>query len=335
MTESKLPRKRAPANVAAASSPLEWEYAPAPESRDIVRFQERYGLFVGGEQVEPLSGEWYSTIEPANEEHLAEIAQAREEDVDLAVGCGAGRLRERLVGAAAAPSGPSTSSASRAILLERSREFAVAESLNSGKPIRESRDVDVPIAAAHFFYYAGLGRQARVRVPEPPPAAARRRRPDHPLELPAADARLEDRAGARVRQHRRAEAVPHDARSPRSSSPTSAARRGCRPASSTSSPATAARAPRSSAIPGIDKIAFTGSTERRQGHPAGDRRHAASASRSSSAARPPNIVFDDCALDQAVEGIINGIYFNQGEVCCAGSRLLVQESIYEQIARAS
>ncbi|MGH3140418.1 MAG: aldehyde dehydrogenase family protein, partial [Gaiellales bacterium] len=132
---------------------LDWAYAPAPESRAIVSLEERYGLYVGGEMVEPRSGEWFTTISPADEEPLAEVAQAGPEDVDAAV--------------SAARDGFATWSelrpAERAkylfriarILQERSRELAVAESLDGGKPIKESRDVDLPLAAAHFFYHAG------------------------------------------------------------------------------------------------------------------------------------------------------------------------------------
>ncbi|MGH3104237.1 MAG: aldehyde dehydrogenase family protein, partial [Gaiellaceae bacterium] len=137
-----------------APVPSDWTYAPAPEGREIVTLEERYGLFVGGEWVEPRSGETYTTISPATEEPLAEIAQAGTADVGLAVDA----ARE------AYENGWSSLSASERakylfriarILQERSREFAVLESLNGGKPIRESRDVDLPLAAAHFFYYAG------------------------------------------------------------------------------------------------------------------------------------------------------------------------------------
>ena len=201
------------------------------------------------------------------------------------------------------------------------------ESLNGGKPIKESRDVDLPLAAAHFFYYAGWADKLEYAFPNRHAAAARRRRPDHPVELPAADARVEDRAGARRRATRvvlkPAETTPLTAlallRRPRG-------RPSSRPASSTSSPATARPARRSS-TPSVDKIAFTGSTEVGKAIQRAARRHAARSSRSSSAARRRTSSSTTRALDQAVEGIVNGIYFNQGHVCCAGSRLLVQESI--------
>ena len=139
----------------------------APESTDIVQLQDRYGLFIGGEFVEPKSGKWFATINPATEELLAEVAEAGPEDVDLAVARRAQGLRGSAGATSPGASARSTSTGSRAQLQERAREFAVLETMNGGKPIKESRDVDLPLAAAHFFYYAGLGRQARVRVPGP------------------------------------------------------------------------------------------------------------------------------------------------------------------------
>ena len=145
---------------------------------------------------------------------------------------------------------------------------------------------------------------------------------------------MEDRAGARVRATPSCSSRPRRRRSPRCSSATSCARRSCRPASSTSSPATAAPAPRSSTHDGVDKIAFTGSTEVGK---AIQRELAGTGKKLTLelGGKAANIIFDDAALDQAVEGIVNGIYFNQGHVCCAGSRLLVQESIYEPLDRRS
>ncbi len=141
---------------AAAAQPLmpAWEYAPAPESRDIVRLQDRYGLFIGGEFVEPKSGRWFPTIDPSNESVLAEIAEAGDEDVDVAVTA----ARSAYVTAWRDLPGSERAKYLYRIaraLQERAREFAVLESMNGGKPIKESRDVDLPLAAAHFFYYAG------------------------------------------------------------------------------------------------------------------------------------------------------------------------------------
>ncbi|HEY3125510.1 MAG TPA: aldehyde dehydrogenase family protein, partial [Candidatus Limnocylindria bacterium] len=131
-----------------------WEYAPAPEARDIVRLEERYGLFIGGKFVEPLSGERYTTIDPAREEPLSEVAQANKADVNRAVKAARGAFEGSWSKLRPSERAKYLFRIAR-ILQERSREFAVLESLNGGKPIRESRDVDIPLAAAHFFYYAG------------------------------------------------------------------------------------------------------------------------------------------------------------------------------------
>ena len=137
-----------------APVPLDWEYAPAPEARDIVQIRERYGLFIGGEEVEPRSGQWFPSISPSSEEQLFEVAQAGEEDVELAVEAARNAFENGWSEIAPSERAKYLFRIAR-ILQERSREFAVAESLDGGKPIRESRDVDVPLAAAHFFYYAG------------------------------------------------------------------------------------------------------------------------------------------------------------------------------------
>ena len=135
-------------------SPLEWEYAPAPEARDIVSFEERYGLFIGGEQVVPRSRKYFATISPSTEEHLAEVALAGPRDVDLAVQAARGAFEGAWSSLRPAERAKYLFRIAR-LIQERSRELAVAESLDGGKPIKESRDVDLPLAAAHFFYYAG------------------------------------------------------------------------------------------------------------------------------------------------------------------------------------
>ena len=202
------------------------------------------------------------------------------------------------------------------------------ESLNGGKPIKESRDVDLPLAAAHFFYYAGWADKLEYAFPN------RRRsrsasRADHPLELPAADALVEDRARARVRQHRRAEAggddAAHGAALLRRAAPGGAAARRRQHRHRRRPDGRGDRR-----APDVDKIAFTGSTEVGK---AIQRQLAGSGKKLTLelGGKAANIVFDDCALDQAIEGIVNGIYFNQGHVCCAGSRLFAQESIYEPL----
>ena len=309
-------------------APLEWEYAPAPEARDIVRLEERYGLFIGGELVDPLSGRWLATESPATEEHLAEVAVAGAEDVDLAVAT----ARDAFV------NGWSVISPSERakylyriarILQERSRELAVLESLDSGKPIRESRDVDVPLAAAHFFYYAGWADKLEYAFPN------RRPRPlgvagqiipwNFPLLMLAWKVAPALACGNTV------------VLKPAHTTPLTALffcdvlRQADVPPGVvnivTGDGRTGATLVRHA---GVDKIAFTGSTEIGKDI---QRAIAGTGKRLTLelGGKAANIVFDDAPLDQAVEGIINGIYFNQGEVCCAGSRLLVQESIHEQL----
>jgi aldehyde dehydrogenase (NAD+) len=315
-------------HAVSTSGPLDWEYAPAPEARDIVRFQERYGLFVGGELVEPRSKEWFPTISPATEEQLAEVALAGPEDVDAAVGAARGAFENGWSGLRPAERAKYLYRIAR-ILQERSRELAVAESLNGGKPIKESRDVDVPLAAAHFFYYAGWADKLEYAFPNRRPAplgVAGQIIPwNFPLLMLAWKIAPALAAGNTV------------VLKPAETTPLTAlifadvCRQAELPAGVvniiTGDGSTGAHLVRHR---GLDKIAFTGSTEVGK---AIQRELAGTGTRLTLelGGKAANIVFDDCALDQAIEGIVNGIYFNQGHVCCAGSRLLVQESIAEPL----
>ena len=182
-----------------------WEYAPAPESRDVVQLKSRYGLFIGGKEVAPRSGQWFTTIDPATEEPLAEVARANIEDVNQAVAV-ARRAFKRDWGDLPGRERAKYLFRIARILQERSREFAVLESLDGGKPIKESRDVDVPLGGVPLLVLRRLGGQARVRVPEHGPQTLGRGGAGHPVELPAADARVEDCARARGRQHGRSQA---------------------------------------------------------------------------------------------------------------------------------
>jgi aldehyde dehydrogenase (NAD+) len=307
--------------------PSAFEYAPAPESREIVRLEERYGLFIGGELVEPRSGEYQPTVNPATEEPLAEVAYAGPEDVDVAVTTARDALEN---GWSELPGSERAKYLFRIarILQERSREFAVLESLDGGKPIRESRDVDLPLAAAHFFYYAGWADKLEYAFPN------RRPRPvgvagqvipwNFPLLMLSWKIAPALAAGNTV-VLKPAETTPltallfcdvlRQAEVPQGvvNIITGDGRAGAELVKH----------------PGVDKVAFTGSTE------VGKEIQRAVAGTGKKltlelGGKAANIIFDDAALDQAVEGIINGIYFNQGHVCCAGSRLFVQESIYEE-----
>jgi aldehyde dehydrogenase (NAD+) len=307
---------------------FEWEYAAAPEARDIVQLRERYGLFIGGAEVEPRTGDWFASISPSTEEPLFEVAQAGEEDVGLAVA--AARAAFENGWSELAPSERSKYLFRLARLIqERARELAVAESLDGGKPIRESRDVDIPLAAAHFFYYAGWADKLEYaypgRKPRPLGVAAQIIPRNFPLLMLAWKIAPALACGNTV------------VLKPAETTPLTAMLFAdiCRQAELppgvvnlvTGDGATGAYLVQNQ---GIDKLAFTGSTE------VGKLIMRELAGRDvrmtlELGGKAANIVFDDAALDQAVEGIVNGIYFNQGHVCCAGSRLLVQESIYEPL----
>ena len=319
---SELERKQDRAPV-----PADWTYAPAPESTDIVALQDRYGLFVGGEWVEPASGEYFTTISPRDEEPLAEVAQAGSEDVDRAVGAARDAFENGWGKASAAERAKYLFRIAR-ILQERSREFAVLESLDGGKPIKESRDVDLPLAAAHFFYYAGWADKLEYafpnRTPKPIGVAGQIIPWNFPLLMLAWKVAPALASGNTV------------VLKPAETTPLTALlfcdvlRQAELPAGVvnilTGDGRTGAEIVKH---PGTDKIAFTGSTEVGK---AIQRELAGTGKKLTLelGGKAANIIFDDAALDQAVEGIVNGIYFNQGHVCCAGSRLFVQESISEQ-----
>jgi aldehyde dehydrogenase (NAD+) len=310
----------------ATPAPTSWDYAPAPESRDIVTLRERYGHFVGGEWLEPR--ETYTTISPSSEESLAEVGQATAEEVDLAV---------RSAREAFANGWSELAGSERAkylfriarILQERSREFAVLESLNGGKPIKESRDVDLPLAAAHFFYYAGwadkLDYAFANRSPKPLGVAAQIIPWNFPLLMLAWKIAPALACGNTV------------VLKPAETTPLTALLF-CDVVRQAELPPGVVNIVTGDGSTGaalvthedVDKIAFTGSTEVGK---AIQRELAGTQKRLTLelGGKAANVIFDDAALDQAVEGIVNGIYFNQGHVCCAGSRLLVQESIYEQL----
>jgi aldehyde dehydrogenase (NAD+) len=314
--------------TASLPATFEWEYAPAPEARDIVQLRERYGLFIGGEEVEPRTGEWFASISPSTEEPLFEVAQAGEADVAVAVDAARDAFENGWSELVPSERAKYLFRLAR-LIQERSRELAVAESLDGGKPIRESRDVDIPLAAAHFFYYAGWADKLEYaypgRKPRPLGVAAQIIPWNFPLLMLAWKIAPALACGNTV------------VLKPAETTPLTAMLFAdiCRQAELptgvvnlvTGDGATGAYLVQND---GIDKLAFTGSTE------VGKLIMRELAGRNvrmtlELGGKAANIVFDDAALDQAVEGIVNGIYFNQGHVCCAGSRLLVQESIYEPL----
>ncbi len=307
--------------------PSGWDYAPAPEARDIVHIDERYGYFVGGEWLEPKAT--YTTISPAYEEPLAEVGEATPEEVHAAIGAAREAFEN---GWSSLPGSERAKYLFRIarILQERSREFAVLESLNGGKPIKESRDVDLPLAAAHFFYYAGWADKLEYAFPN------RRPRPvgvagqiipwNFPLLMLAWKIAPALACGNTV------------VLKPAETTPLTAllfcdvVRQAELPPGVVNIVTGDGRAGAEIVKGDVDKIAFTGSTDVGK---AIQRELAGSGKKLTLelGGKAANIVFDDCALDQAIEGIVNGIYFNQGHVCCAGSRLFVQESIYEDVVK--
>jgi aldehyde dehydrogenase (NAD+) len=304
--------------------PVPWEYAPAPESREIVALKSRYGLFVGGKEIAPKSGQWFTTVDPATEEPLAEVARANEEDVEYAVGV-ARRAFKREWGELPGRERAKYLFRIARILQERSREFAVLESLDGGKPIRESRDVDVPLAAAHFWYYAGWADKLDYafpgRSPRPLGVAAQVIPWNFPLLMLAWKIAPALAAGNTV------------VIKPASSTPLSAMFFAdvCRQAELPPGVVNIITGPGEIGLalvkhPDVDKVAFTGSTSvgKTIGRAIAGSDKALTLELGGKAA---NIIFDDAPMDQAIEGVVNGIFFNQGEVCCAGSRLLVQESV--------
>jgi aldehyde dehydrogenase (NAD+) len=293
-----------------------------------VSLQARYGLFVGGKEIAPRGGQWFTTIDPATEEPLAEVARAGVEDVEHAVGV-ARRAFRRTWGEMPGRERAKYLFRIARILQERSREFAVLETLDGGKPIKESRDVDVPLAAAHFWYYAGWADKLEYafpgRDPKPLGVAAQVIPWNFPLLMLAWKIAPALAAGNTV------------ILKPASSTPLSALLFAdvCRQADLPPGVVNIVTGPGEIGLalvqhPEIDKVAFTGSTAvgKTIGRAVAGTDKALTLELGGKAA---NIIFEDAALDQAIEGVVNGIFFNQGEVCCAGSRLLVQESIAEPL----
>ncbi|MGC0273053.1 aldehyde dehydrogenase family protein [Pseudactinotalea sp. Z1739] len=305
-----------------------FDYAPAPESASVVDIASSYGLFINGEFTDATSGESLKTINPATEENLAEVAVAGTEDVERAVRA-ARTAYERTWGPMPGPERAKYLFRIARLLAERSREFAVLEVLDNGKPIREARDMDIPMASAYFFYYAGwadkLDYAGRGANPRPHGVAGQVIPWNFPLLMLAWKIAPALAAGNTV-VLKPAETTPltallfADLLQQADLPPgvvniiTGAGRTGADLI----------------AHPDVDKVAFTGSTKvgkqiARQ--VAGTHKQATL----ELGGKAANIIFDDAPVDQAVEGIVNGIYFNAGQVCCAGSRLLVAESVADEV----
>jgi aldehyde dehydrogenase (NAD+) len=313
-----------------ASSSVLWEYAPSLESTDHVKLASRYNLFIGGKFVEPHSGKWFETLNPATEDTLAEIAEADAEDVDRAVKAARQAYEKTWRKISASERSKYIFRIAR-LIQEKARALAVVETMNGGKPIKESRDIDIPLAAAHFFYYAGWADKLEYAFPNrnvAPLGVAGQIIPwNFPLLMAAWKIAPALAAGNTV-VLKPAETTPITALMLAEIIQEADLPPGVVNIITGAGQTGAALV----AHEDVDKVAFTGSTEvgkRIQRSIAGSKKKLTL----ELGGKAPNIVFEDAPIDQAVEGIINGIYFNQGHVCCAGSRLFVQESVAEPVLR--
>ena len=307
-----------------------WDFSPSIESIENLSIQKEYQLFINGQFQQPLAKKYFPSINPSNEQQLSRIAKAESEDVDMAVksaraafngqwGDILGKERAKYIYRIAR------------LIQEKSKELAIVETLDGGKPIRESRDIDIPLAAAHFFYYAGWADKLEYafpnRTPKPLGVVGQIIPWNFPLMMAAWKIAPALATGNTVV---------------------------LKPAESTSITALLlAEIIKEAELPpgvvniitgdgstgnlivnhpDVNKIAFTGSTQVGKSimeNISGTNKR----STMELGGKAANIIFEDAPLDQAVEGVINGIYFNQGHVCCAGSRLFIQESVYDVVLR--
>jgi aldehyde dehydrogenase (NAD+) len=307
---------------------MTFEYAPAPESRAVVDIQPSYGLFINGEFAAPIDGGSFTTLNPATEEVLSQISSAGALDVDAAVSA-ARRAHSRVWGPMSGRDRAKYLFRIARLIQERSRELAVLETLDNGKPITESRDVDIPLVAAHFFYYAGwadkLDHAGLGSNPQSIGVAAQVIPWNFPLLMLAWKIAPALAAGNTVALK------PAETTSLTALAFAEICQQADLPPGVVNIITGAGETGRLLVEhPGVDKVAFTGSTEVGKSI----QRAVAGTSKSLTlelGGKAANIVFEDAPIDEAIEGIVNGIFFNQGHVCCAGSRLLLQESIADEV----
>jgi aldehyde dehydrogenase (NAD+) len=310
------------------ASAFNWEYAPAPEAKDHIKLKSQYDLFINGKFVKPNSKKYFSTHNPSTEEKLAEVAQANAKDVDSAVTAAKTAYDKTWKKMPAKERAKYIFRIAR-VMQERARELAVIETMDGGKPIRESRDFDVPTAANHFFYYAGWADKLEYAFPNRKPeslgVAAQIIPWNFPLLMAAWKIAPALATGNTV------------VLKPAESTPLTALKlaeiiQECDLPPGVVNIITGFGDTGAAMVnhPNVSKVAFTGSTD------VGKIIQKAIAGSNKKATlelggKAANIVFDDAPINQAVEGIINGIFFNQGHVCCAGSRLFVQENVAEEV----
>jgi aldehyde dehydrogenase (NAD+) len=310
---------------------MKFEYAAAPESRAVVNIAPNYGLFINGEFVEPQSGAFFKTVNPATEEVLSEVADAGQADVDAAVKAARRAYDKTWSRMSGKDRGKYLFRIAR-LIQERSRELAVLESIDNGKPIRESRDVDLPLVAAHFFYYAGWADKLEFAGlgdnPQPLGVAAQVIPWNFPLLMLAWKIAPALACGNTV-VLKPAETTPLTALAF-----ADICQQADLPPGVVNIITGAGETGRMLVEhPDVNKVAFTGSTEVGKAI----QRAVAGTGKTLTlelGGKAANIVFDDAPFDEAIEGVVNGIFFNQGHVCCAGSRLLIQESVADQFIDA-
>ena len=316
--------------MASKNKKTNWEYAPSIESTDHINLKKRYGLFINGKWVSPSSKKYFKTINPNDEKVIAEISHANQKDVNNAVKSARMAYDNVWSKMPAAERGKYIYRIAR-LMQERAREFAVVESLDAGKPIREARDIDIPLACNHFFYYAGWSDKLEYAFPNrkiSPLGVAGQIIPwNFPLLMAAWKIAPALAAGNTV------VLKPAETTSLTALKLAEVIEESGLPAGVVN--IITGFGDTGAAIvnhPDVNKIAFTGSTgvgKVIQKAISGTNKKATLELGGKSA----NIIFDDAPLDQAIEGIVNGIFFNQGHVCCAGSRLFVQESISDKVIR--
>jgi len=307
-----------------------WTYAPAPEGTEHIQLNERYGLFINGKFTAPSGGKYFDTINPATEKKIASVGEAGTADVDKAVKAARTAYDKTWAKMPAAERGKYLYRIAR-IIQEKARELAVIESMDGGKPIRESRDIDVPLAAAHFFYYAGWADKLDYAFPgrtaKPLGVAGQIIPWNFPLLMAAWKIAPALACGNTV------------VLKPAETTPLTALKLAEIIQEADLPPGvvniiTGAGATGAAIVnhPGIDKVAFTGSTDVgkiiQRALAGTDKKYTLELG-----GKAANIIFEDAAIDQAVEGIVNGIFFNQGHVCCAGSRLFIQEGVAKEVLR--
>ena len=313
--------------MADQQSKLKWEFAPAPESTSHAKIDESYGLFIGGEFVES-SGERFESVNPATEEKISGITEATKADVNKAVSAARKAYDKTWSKMPGLERGKYVFRIAR-LIQERARELAVVESLDGGKPIRESRDVDIPLAAAHFFYYAGWADKLDFAFPGRTPKSLGVAGQIIPWNFPLLMAAW--KIAPALATGNTVVLKPAETTSLTAMKLAEIIQQADLPPGVVN--IVTGHGQVGEAIvnhPDVNKVAFTGSTE------VGKLIQKSLSKRDAKCTlelggKAANIIFEDAAIDQAVEGIVNGIYFNQGHVCCAGSRLFVEESVCDEV----